>query len=905
MLSALSRPGYFVPLKILGLALLYFLLGCLALLLSIPPGYAMAIYPPAGLALGALLVGGYRYGVGVLIGSFALNLWIGYQTNGTFSQTGVLLALSIALGACLQAGLGCWLVLRRVGLPLTLETNPKIFLFIVLGAVVACIVNASISIFALFSFQILPGELILGNWLTWWAGDALGVMIVAPLCLIVSAEPANLWRSRRKNVMLPLLLTLAVVVAVFLYVRQWEQTRFQREFRETAQRIANALQIRLDAHVEVQKSVVSLFSSVERVNQREFTDFLSPSISSYISLQAVKWAPRVLHAQRDAFERKIRLEHPQFTITERHGDDFVVAAQRDEYYPILYIAPTLSNEKVLGFDLASETVRQTTLMEARDLGLPVASEPVYLLQGEQKEAASLLISAIYAKNQISNTQQSRRQAMLGVVLSALRTGDVMARLLTSEDKHNILFRLVDSNARSDVLPWYDSFTAANKPIPANPMFSAHIHFGGRDLSLIANPAEGYFSSHKSWGAWASMVGGMLFAGLVSMYLLYVSGRSHHIQSLVEQRTQQLSDSEHRLNAILENAAEGIMTFDNNGSVTLCNRAALVLLGYGDEQRGHFDSSLGGHHFSDLFRDCKLNQAVQLDTLLQQPGESDHVFKEVLVRHPDGRELALGMALAKVQNSKQMLFIVILHDLTEKKRMERLKGEFVSAVSHELRTPLTSIRGSLGLLVGGVGGAIPDSAKKLIKLANDNAERLSILINDILDFERLEYGGMPFVMEDHHAIALVKKAIEINQGYAQKFLIELTLLDDTVDVWVRVDESRLIQALSNLISNAIKFSHPNGQVEISITRCDGEMRIWVIDYGIGIAESFRSRVFERFSQSDGSQQRKYGGTGLGLSLAKSMVEKMDGRMGFDSVEGDGSRFYIALPIIIPRQKESET
>ncbi len=903
MISASSRRVFSTPLKLLGLALLYILLGRLALLLSIPPGYAMAIYPPAGLALAALLLGGYRYGVGVLLGSFGLNAWIAYESGPGFSQTGLLLALCIALGASMQASFGRYLVARWVGFPLTLESNLKIFLFIVLGAVLSCTVNASIGIFALYSFHILPGELVFGNWLTWWAGDALGVMIVTPLCLIMWAEPAHLWRSRKKNVMLPLLLTLMAVVAVFLYVRQWEQTKFQLEFRDTSQRIANTLQIRLDAHVEVQKSVVSLFSSIQRVNQKQFSDFLSQPISSYASLQAIEWAPRVLHAQRQQFERKVQLEHPQFSIRERQGGDFVSATERDEYYPVLYIAPTLSNEKVFGFDLASESVRYKTLMEARDLGLPVASEPVYLLQNQQKEAASLLISALYAKNQISNTQASRRQAVLGVVLSALRIGDVMDKLLTPEDKHNMLFRLIDSNARSDVLPYYDSFSEAQKPIPSHPLFSANIIFGGRELSLIGNPAEGYFSAHKSWAAWASMVGGMLFAGLVSMYLLYVSGRSHTIEALVEQRTQQLSDSENRLHGILENAAEGIMAFDDNGRVTLSNRAALILLGYGDERRN--DSSLAGHHFSDLFRDLDHHQALQLNTLLQQQASQGHVFKEVLIHRPDGKSVELGMALAKLENSKQILFIVILHDLTETKRIERLKGEFVSAVSHELRTPLTSIRGSLGLLVGGVGGAIPDSAKKLIKLANDNAERLSILINDILDFERLEYGGMLFAMENQSALNLVKKAMEINQGFAQKFLIQLILVDDTVDVLIRVDSNRLIQVLSNLISNAIKFSHPNGQVEISLTHLDDGMRIWVIDHGIGIAYSYRSQIFERFSQADGSQQRKYGGTGLGLSLAKAMVEKMGGRIGFDSVEGEGSSFYISFPVIDPAANESAT
>jgi integral membrane sensor domain MASE1 len=179
------------PFNLLGLALLYVLLGRLALLLAIPPGYAMAIYPPAGLALGALLVGGYRYAGAVLLGSFLLNSWIGYENSGSVNTTALLLALSIACGAAVQAASGRALLQRWVGFPLTLDTNKKIFRFIVLGAVLSCCINASIGIGALLGFGFLPASQAAGNWFTWWVGDALGVMIITPLCLILRGQPAS------------------------------------------------------------------------------------------------------------------------------------------------------------------------------------------------------------------------------------------------------------------------------------------------------------------------------------------------------------------------------------------------------------------------------------------------------------------------------------------------------------------------------------------------------------------------------------------------------------------------------------------------------------------------------------------------------------------------------------------
>jgi signal transduction histidine kinase len=224
---------------------------------------------------------------------------------------------------------------------------------------------------------------------------------------------------------------------------------------------------------------------------------------------------------------------------------------------------------------------------------------------------------------------------------------------------------------------------------------------------------------------------------------------------------------------------------------------------------------------------------------------------------------------------------------------------VSVVSHELRTPLTSIRGALGLMAGGVVGIIPDSAKKLVQLAYDNAERLSVLINDILDFEKLEYGGLLFTMENHNLWEMVREALEMNQGYAEKFGITCVLCTETdPGISVQVDRSRLLQVLSNLMSNAIKFSRAQGTVTLKLDLADDWVTVWVIDHGIGISARFRSQIFDKFSQEDGSVQRKYAGTGLGLSLAKSMIEKMHGRIGFESLEGHGASFYIALPIAAP-------
>lgn len=246
----------------------------------------------------------------------------------------------------------------------------------------------------------------------------------------------------------------------------------------------------------------------------------------------------------------------------------------------------------------------------------------------------------------------------------------------------------------------------------------------------------------------------------------------------------------------------------------------------------------------------------------------------------------------VDGADQVLAIV--RDIGERKKVERLKNEFVSTVSHELRTPLTSIRGSLGLLIGGVAGALPTEAQELIDIAYKNSERLIVLINDILDIEKIESGKMTFALKPVELMPLVEQAIAANRAYAEQFNVSLQLSETLPGVKVNVDSQRLIQVLTNLLSNAAKFSPPGETVEISVTRHDRGVRISVRDRGAGIPEEFRDRIFQKFAQADSSDARQKGGTGLGLSIARAIVERLQGEISFETEVNVGTTFRCDLP-----------
>ena len=250
--------------------------------------------------------------------------------------------------------------------------------------------------------------------------------------------------------------------------------------------------------------------------------------------------------------------------------------------------------------------------------------------------------------------------------------------------------------------------------------------------------------------------------------------------------------------------------------------------------------------------------------------------------------------ARVVASGEDQVLVMLRDITDRKNIDRMKNEFVSTVSHELRTPLTSIRGSLGLIIGGVAGELPPQAKSLIEIAYKNSERLVLLINDILDIEKIESGKMVFHFKPLGIVPLLEQAIEANRGYGMQFGVQFVLEPSPLGIQVNGDCDRLTQVLTNLLSNAAKFSPRDSTVHISIAPHADAIRIAVRDRGPGIPEEFRSHIFQKFAQADSSDARQKGGTGLGLSISKAIIEKHGGQIGFETEKGIGTTFYFDLP-----------
>ncbi len=343
-------------------------------------------------------------------------------------------------------------------------------------------------------------------------------------------------------------------------------------------------------------------------------------------------------------------------------------------------------------------------------------------------------------------------------------------------------------------------------------------------------------------------------------------------------------------AILDNVIDGIITIDNRGIVQSFNRAGETIFGY------TADEIIGKN----------------VNMLMPEPYHSEHdgylenyhatgiqriigIGREVEGRRKDGSVFPMDLAVSRSTHNGQPLFIGLARDITERKRMELMKAEFVSTVSHELRTPLTSITGALGLVIGGALGELPEQAKMMLDIAYKNSKRLALLINDLLDMEKLAAGKMHLDLQTQPLMPLVEQTIEDVRPYGEQYQVNFTLTERADDIQVRVDSGRLQQVLTNFLSNAAKFSPPCAQVEVAVRQHKNVVQVEVIDHGSGISAEFSSRIFQKFSQADSSDTRQKGGTGLGLSISKELIERMNGLIGFDSGEGRGARFHFQLPV----------
>ncbi|HZH09760.1 MAG TPA: PAS-domain containing protein [Microvirga sp.] len=358
---------------------------------------------------------------------------------------------------------------------------------------------------------------------------------------------------------------------------------------------------------------------------------------------------------------------------------------------------------------------------------------------------------------------------------------------------------------------------------------------------------------------------------------------------LKERENALTEQSALLRDTLESIDQGIAVFSEDRRMIACSESYFDLLDIPDELR-HL-----GISFEEVVQDLahrgyfgegdpeKISKTVLMSVNKGRSRRSE-------IETPDGRTLAFGRSVAEDGR-----IIVTCLDVTARKEVERLKDEFVSTVSHELRTPLTSITGSLGLMQGGAAGELPPRAARLVDIAYKNVQRLTKLVNELLDIDKIEAGQIEFKRERVDLNSIAEQVLEHNRPYADRFGVLLDVQASPEPTYVIGDSDRLLQVATNLLSNAVKHSPPGATVTVSTQLKGGHARLSVTDRGPGIPEHFQARIFRRFAQADSSDRRAQEGTGLGLAISRAIVERHGGSIGFETQQNVGTTFYVDLPL----------
>lgn len=814
--------------QILGLLLTYFLFGRLGLVLDNPSGYVSPIWPAAGFALAGVLFFGYRVWPGIFIGSFLTNL---PTDTGIFSFNpdinNFLIPISIAFGSTLQALVGAFLVNRYIDLNNGLIKLKDILLFYLLSGLIACLISPFWGVNTLFLSGVISENTYLFSMLTWWVGDTIGVLILTPLIFILFSEPKAIWRSRRINVGLPMGVMLVLIIVLFITTAKDEKVHIKSEFTKLALIVTNTVEMELEKNSEQLYSVRNFLNVSKNIDAEKFRNFLDGTFEHHTTMHAISWNPIVYSEERKVYEEKIKMDgNPDFVIKEGPKGAIVPAKERDKYVVVTYIEPYLENLSAKGYDVYSDPIKRCAVDKAHSLGKLTATDPITLVQEDANQSGVLFFLPVYQNTQILSNTSQKKQEPRGYVVGVYRMGNLILESVKKFHLRNITIALSDQTDPDNKQPLsafiYDNRGNAKSvnnlsSFKSQQLIATNIITIGQKkwvLTLYGSPE--YITSQLSTFSWAILTGSLLFATLLQLFLLLLSGRA----IVLKQMTNDLENEVNQRKLLEEN----LKRINENLEIRVSERT---------------------------------------QNLIEKNNE-------------------LVMAKEAAENAV------------------KVKSEFLANMSHEIRTPMNGVLGMLELVKH---SKLDTVQLHQISVAESSASSLLGLINDILDFSKIEAGKMEveFLEVDlRHELEAFAESMEFKA--LEK---EITLQLDMQMMLGRniiCDPGRLRQILTNLVGNAIKFTSQEGKVSIHVALMplnheQGHLHIDVIDNGIGIPEEKLPTLFEPFTQADSSTTRKYGGSGLGLSIVKRLCELMNGSISASSHVGEGSTFSIDMDVAL--------
>jgi PAS domain S-box-containing protein len=890
MREALSSPRGPAPrrgraaIAFAGAAAIYWVAGRLALWLAIPPGYATAVWPAAGLALVCVLAWGPRAALGVALGSCLVNL--GTSLHGDGDGDGALavvracgIAGAIGAGAAVQAALGAALIRRRVGFPSGLSDERDILWFIVLGGPLACLASATIGVTTLALAGAMPWSGFAFSWWTWWVGDTIGVLVFAPLALLTLPHTRAgwhaVWRRRRGIVGIPLVLGFATVTVLFVHVSGWERARLRTDFERRAAPVEAMLESQLSKYQEVVTALASFFDASVDVTRGEFHAFCARALKAFPAILAMSWNPRVPAAQRAGLEQRARQDGiAGFAFTEKAPGGVQVAGDRAAYVPVYYVEPVGANLATLGFDTASDPVRRATFERIRP-GDVAASQRIDLLQdeirdargggGEAVAAGVLLVAPVPV---IDGAGSAGAAAIRGYTVVAFRLRDMVEAALRGIDHAGMDIALVDRSAdpASALL-----FALDPGAVRATAPLVFPIAVGDRQWQLEISPTAAFTAAQRSWQAWTVLAAGLLFVGLLGIFLLVTTGRTYRLHEGAE-----------RFRALVEASAQIVWTTDAAGEVSEDSPSWRAFTGQSLEQ------CRGSRRLDAIHPD---DRAAVIARYRAAVAARSAIDTEYRLRHASGEwrwTAARAVPLIDVHGELRG-WVMSNTDITERRRAETEKEDLLAqlrklnagleqrvqtrtreltAALREREVLLQEIHHRVKNNLQVISSLISMQVRKLDRRADREAleecqtrVQAIALIHDKL-YQSSDYAHVPFSEYTRALISNVFHTMGVSSDSVAGGAAGAIALDMAIDdVAVPVDKAIPCGlVLNELITNALKHAFKDGrrgELRVELGKRGGRVRLAVRDNGVGLPRGLDVRGTRSF----------------GLQLVGTLVEQL--------------------------------